>query len=78
MTKKEKFTKKDQYLLMLGVLLAFLIQVIYDVAREFAEIVFYGTGGTGTINWYWLFLQTCLFTIFAFFALLIYRRVEEK
>ena len=68
--KKSKLTKKDKYILILGVLFGFLMQIGYDVAHEIAYF------GIEPINWYWVSLQILYIVLFGFFALLIERQIE--
>lgn len=72
MTKKPKLTKKDSYLLILGVLLGFLGERGYDVAHEFAFV------RIEAINWYWILLQFCFLVLFGFLAYVMFRQVERE
>ena len=51
MVKKTRLTKKDNYLIVLGVLIAFGVQVTYELVQEVA---------LNQINHIWWFMQ-CVF-----------------
>lgn len=72
MPKKPKLTKKDSYILMIGVLLGFLLQIGYDVAHEFASF------GIEPINWYWIFVQFCFLVLIGLLAYLVLGEVEQQ
>jgi hypothetical protein len=72
--RRPELTRKEQYLLILGVSLAFLVQVIYDFAHQFADVLYNGIG----TNWYWIILEGALFAIFAAFSLVLLSRMEQK
>ncbi|NHJ33139.1 MAG: hypothetical protein FK732_09760 [Asgard group archaeon] len=69
MPRKPKLTKKDQYVLILGVLLAFLIQIGYDLIHQ---IVFYEA------NHYWLATQSVLMILIGIFTYYIMGRIEGE
>jgi hypothetical protein len=68
MARKPKFTRKDDYLLMLGISVALLFQVIYDMLHE----VIYNE-----INLGWLGIQGGIIFVFAAFALIILRKMDS-
>jgi hypothetical protein len=72
MAKKPRLTKKDSYILLLGVIFSFLFQMAYDVAHEFANFE------TESLNWYWVSLQFCFVVLFCFLAFGILRKVEQE
>jgi L-cystine uptake protein TcyP (sodium:dicarboxylate symporter family) len=69
MPKKPKLTKKDAYILLLGIFLGFMLQVAYDVARE----IFFSE-----INWLWMLIQVCYILFSYFVAFLIMRQLEQE
>ena len=68
--KSVKLTRKDAFILLVGIFLAFAVQVAYDIAREIAY------DQTVAINEFWLIAQFCYILIALFFAYLVLIRIE--
>jgi uncharacterized membrane protein len=68
MTKKPKYTRKDDYLLMLAVSLALMFQVVYDMLHElyFRDI-----------NLGWFGIQGSIIIIFVVFAIVTLRKMQS-
>jgi hypothetical protein len=69
MARKPKLTKKDQYMLFLGILLAFLVQVSYDIAHE---VIFY------EVNYAWLGAQVVFLLIVGILSYWVLGKVEQE
>jgi uncharacterized membrane protein len=68
---KTKIPKRDLYLLLIGILLAFLIQVVYE---ELSELM------TNQINGNWMIAQAVIATIIGIvlIAIILSKLQEEK
>ena len=73
MPQKPRISKKESYLLILGVVLSFLVQIVYDVAHEFAQVPL----GKIDINWYWIFLQFCFTVLFGLIAYFLLKNMKQ-
>jgi hypothetical protein len=73
MVKKPKLTRKDSYILILGVFLGFMVQIAYDIAHEFASVLSHES-----INWNWVILQSSLAVIDFVIVVLILRQIEQE
>jgi hypothetical protein len=68
MVKGPRLTKKDEYLLFLGILLALTFQVLYDVAHEVL---------LPEISFPWIITQCLICTLLVVFASTILNRMEQ-
>ena len=71
MAKKIRFTRKDTYLIIVGILFSFMIQSIYDAFREWMDI-----GKLNNVNQFFLLL--ILAVVFSGLSIFVLRNVEEK
>jgi hypothetical protein len=68
MSKKPKYTRKDDYLLMLGVSIALMFQVVYDMLHE----VYFKNIDLG-----WLGIQTIIITVLVVYGIAALRKTES-
>ena len=65
---------RDEGLVIIGVAIGFLVQICYDVSREFTAFVFQGT----RTEIYWLITQGVLALIFALLGYVVIKKTPKK
>jgi len=68
MAKKPKYTRKDDYILMIGISLALAFQVVYDMLHE----VYFKNIDIG-----WLGIQTIITVVLVVFCIVTLRKMES-